>query len=120
LWLLLLHRAAASLQVEGRGKLGPKFFGPYQVAERIGDVAYMLILPARAHIHDVFHVRRLKPFHGVPPGHLSVFPLVQHRCVLIEPEMVLRGRLARGRKHVLVRWKGAPTSEAAWVDLEEF
>jgi hypothetical protein len=28
-WLRLLHRLVSSLQVQGRGKLGPKFFGPH-------------------------------------------------------------------------------------------
>jgi hypothetical protein len=115
-WLRLLHRSAASLQVQGRNKLGPKFFGPFQVAERVGDVAYRLLLPVGARIHDVFHVGLLKPFHGTPP----VQPPLQHGRVLVQPEAVLKGRLARGRREVLVRWKGAPAAESSWVDLEEF
>jgi len=119
-WLHLLHRPVASLQVQGRGKLGPKFFGPYKVAERIGDVAYRLVLPAGARIHDVFHVGLLKPFHGDPPEQTPVLPPIQHGRVVVEPAEVLRGRLARGRRELLVRWKGAPASETSWVELEEF
>jgi predicted ester cyclase len=40
--------------------------------------------------------------------------------VLVQPEAVLKGCLARGRREVLVRWKEALAAESAWVDLEEF
>ena len=40
--------------------------------------------------------------------------------MVVEPEAVLRGRLARGQREVLVRWKGAPTAETSWVALDEF
>jgi hypothetical protein len=40
-WLRLVHRPVGSLEMQGRGKLGPKFYGPYQVEEHIGDVAYI-------------------------------------------------------------------------------
>jgi transposase InsO family protein len=119
-WLRLLHRPVASLQVTGRGKLGPKFFGPYQVLQRVGDVAYKLSLPAGARIHDVFHVGLLKPFHGDPPEQLPVLPPLQNGRVLVAPEKVLKGRIARGRQQLLVRWKGAPAAESAWVELEDF
>lgn len=119
-WLRLLHRPAVSLQVQGRSKLGPKFFGPFQVSERVGDVAYRLVLPAGARIHDVFHVGLLKPFYGEPPAQTPPLPPLQHGRVMVEPAAVLQRRLARGRQQVLVRWKGAPAAESAWVDVEDF
>jgi hypothetical protein len=119
-WLRLLHRPVASLQVAGRGKLGPKFFGPFRVLERIGDVAYRLELPAGARLHNVFHVGLLKQFYGDPPSQPPVLPPLHHGRVLVEPDVVLQGRWARGKKEVLVRWKNAPAAESSWVELEEF
>jgi hypothetical protein len=43
-WLRLLHRSIALLSVHGRSKLGLKFHGPFQVIERVKDVAYKLKL----------------------------------------------------------------------------
>ena len=40
-----------------RGKLNPRYIGPYDVLERIGPVAYRLALPpSLAGVHSVFHV----------------------------------------------------------------
>jgi hypothetical protein len=119
-WLRLLHRQVVSLNVQGRGKLGPRFFGPFQISERIGEVAYRLILPAGVRLHDVFHVGLLKPSYGEPPTQPPVLPMIQHGHVVVEREAVLQGHIARGQRELLVRWQGVPAAESSWVPLVDF
>ena len=41
-------------------KLSPKFYGPYEIIEKIGSVAYRFKLPVGAQIHPVIYVSQLK------------------------------------------------------------
>ncbi|GJW65244.1 putative reverse transcriptase domain-containing protein [Tanacetum coccineum] len=44
-----------------RGKLVPRYVGPFEILERIGPVAYRLRLPEElSGVHDIFHVSNLK------------------------------------------------------------
>ena len=43
-----------------RGKLSPRFIGPFEILKRIGVVAYRLALPPNmSSVHEVFHVSML-------------------------------------------------------------
>ena len=48
-----------------KGKLSPRFIGPYEILERVGPVAYRLALPLKlAKLHDVFHVSMFRRYHS--------------------------------------------------------
>ena len=46
-----------------RGKLSPRFIGPFEILERVEAVAYRLALPPSLDgVHDVFHVSQLRGY----------------------------------------------------------
>jgi hypothetical protein len=120
MWLRLLHRPLASLDIKGCTKLGPKYFGPFMISERIGDMAHKLQLSEGARLLNVFHIRVLKKFHGTPLASLGLLPLIKNGRACVEPEEVSKSRLARGCRQFLVKWKGQDAASSSWVDAEEF
>ncbi|WMV41778.1 hypothetical protein MTR67_035163 [Solanum verrucosum] len=56
-----------------KGKLSPRFVGPYKILKRIGKVAYELELPTKlVAVYSVFHISLLKKCVGDPT---SIVPL---------------------------------------------
>ena len=61
-----------------RGKLSPRFIGPFEILERVGTVVYRLALPpSKSGVHEVFHVSMLRmytpdPAHVVDWGEIEV------------------------------------------------
>nr|GFA60572.1 DNA/RNA polymerase superfamily protein [Tanacetum cinerariifolium] len=44
-----------------KGKLSPRFIGPFEILDRVGEVSYRLALPPQlSHVHNVFHVSLLR------------------------------------------------------------
>ena len=61
-----------------RGKLSPRFIRPFEILERVGNVAYRLALPpSMSGVHEVFHVSMLRrytpdPTHVMDWGEIEV------------------------------------------------
>ena len=60
-----------------KGKLSPRFIGPFEILERVGQVAYRLALPPDlSSVHPVFHVSMLRKYvHD--PSHIIQLQSVQ-------------------------------------------
>ncbi|GJS47703.1 ty3-gypsy retrotransposon protein [Tanacetum coccineum] len=106
-------------------KLAKRFYGPYEVVERIGKVAYRLALPTASKIHPVFHVSILKLFTGNDTERVAELPKefqeghpMEQPVAVCDSRMVLHnGKLTR---QVLVQWAGRSPEEATWEWLSDF
>ncbi|XP_066333858.1 uncharacterized protein [Miscanthus floridulus] len=101
-------------------KLGPRYFGAYQVVERLGAVAYRLKLPPKARIHDVFHVALLKKYEGDPPAAIMSLPAILRGRVVPTPSQVVWAHLNCGCWELLVQWDGCSATDATWEPLADF
>ena len=65
-----------------KGKLAPRYVGPYEIIEICGPVAYRVRLPPRlAAVHDVFHISQLKKCVQVPTE------IIEQTEILVEPDL---------------------------------
>nr|GEW96112.1 retrotransposon protein, putative, Ty3-gypsy subclass [Tanacetum cinerariifolium] len=56
-----------------RGKLNPRYVGPYKVLEKVGKVSYKLELPEElSRVHNMLHVSNLKKCHADEPLAVSL------------------------------------------------
>jgi hypothetical protein len=100
--------------------LDPCYAGPFQILERIGTVAYNLLLSDRACIHDIFHVGLLKPHRGESPAAPTALPPLLDECILPEPKTALQAQLRRGVWYIRIKWRGLTKEDATWEKLDEF
>ena len=50
-----------------KGKLAPRYIGPFEIRLKVGEVAYRLVLPPEfSQIHPVFHVSMLRKYISNP------------------------------------------------------
>jgi hypothetical protein len=104
-----------------RGKLAPRYVGPYKVLARRGPVAYRIQLPeVLSAVHNVFHVSQLKkclrvPTEAVEIEGLSLQPDLSYEehpvKILDEKERVTRNNVVKFYK---VQWQHHSEDEATW------
>ena len=104
-----------------KGKLAPRYIGPFRILARRGHVAYKLELPPQfSHIHDVFHVSQLRrcfkdPHRAVGHELLELQDDLSYKehpiCILDQAERRTRQKTT---KFLKVQWSNHNEDEATW------
>ena len=109
-----------------KGKLAPRYVGPFPIIERCGPVAYRLELPTHlSTVHNIFHVSQLRKCLRVPTKIVDIEEL-QLEPDLMYPEhpvkiVDFKTRVTRNQtsKFYKVQWSNHFEREATW-ETEEF
>ncbi|KAL6211008.1 hypothetical protein ACLB2K_016237 [Fragaria x ananassa] len=109
-----------------RGKLSPRYIGPYEIIERVGSLAYRLVLPSElSRIHNVFHVSMLRKYIADPSHVLEEQPISLQKDLSYEEEPVQildrKEQVLRSKSIPLVKvlWRSHQVEEATWESEEQ-
>ena len=104
-----------------KGKLKPRYVGPFEILKKVGKLAYELALPPHMqHIHNVFHVSMLKRYNPDSRHVIEYEPIdIQQDLSFIEqPIRILdrREKVLRNKSVYLVRvlWRNPVVEESTW------
>ncbi|KAA3447270.1 DNA/RNA polymerases superfamily protein [Gossypium australe] len=108
-----------------KGKLSPRFIGPYENTETIGPVAYYLALPSELEkIHDVFHVSMLNryrsdPWNVIVPTEVEIQPDMTYGEELVKI-LAREVKQLRNKSIALVKvlWQRHGLKETTWEPEE--
>ncbi|KAK1612192.1 hypothetical protein QYE76_035865 [Lolium multiflorum] len=114
-----------------KGKLAPRYVGPFKILDRRGEVSYQLELPEEmSAVHNVFHISLLRKCLEVPEK-TEVFKNIDHRAIDINKDLTYREvpihileeafRTTRTRsiKFLKIQWSNHTEEEATWEREED-
>ncbi|XP_074293306.1 uncharacterized protein LOC141620292 [Silene latifolia] len=123
--LLKVSPIMGVIRIGKKGKLRQKYIGPYEILDRLGEVAYRLALPLiLERVHNVFHVKQLQKYVSDPTHVLEVehIELDDALSYVETPKEILdcKIRKTRNREIVLVKvlWSNHKVEEAIWETEE--
>ncbi|KAE8709758.1 hypothetical protein F3Y22_tig00110328pilonHSYRG00349 [Hibiscus syriacus] len=120
-YLKLQPYRQTSITLRKNLKLDARYFGPYKIQKRVGQVAYQLELPPDSKLHPVFHISLLKkriwkqrlilmnPPEVASDGQLKIYPA-----------SVLKRRIVKRQNQsipqVVVQWANMGLNDTTWED----
>ncbi|MCO5563944.1 hypothetical protein L7F22_017596 [Adiantum nelumboides] len=103
-------------------KLAKRFYGPFQILQKINPTAFRLKLPDHWHIHNAFHASLLKPYKGTPPAAPIEEdpPEFDEMEEILRPEKILKHedkvlRTGKILRRYLVKFANYPDEDARWM-----
>jgi hypothetical protein len=111
----------SSLGLQKQVKLHSKFYGLFKVPQKIGNVAYKLMLPEGYSIHHVFHVSQIKKHIGPKVIPQANFPLTdsEGNIMVYHEKLLNRRMIPRNNESVIqwmIQWVNLPPTTTTWED----
>jgi hypothetical protein len=108
-------------QIGVKGKLAPRYIGPFPILEQCRPVAYRLQLPETlSTVHNVFHVSQLKKCLRIPDRTIDVVNVALEPYLTYSEHTIRvfdqKDRITRKRtlKFYKVQWNQHTEDEATW------
>jgi hypothetical protein len=124
-WVYLKLQPYRQLSISGKQnqKLSPRFYGPFEIEQRIGKVAYRLRFPVGSAIHLILYVSQLKKHISrgtnisptlpiaTPEGQLKIYPLqILAQCTVKRHNVVA--------PQLLIKWSNLADEDVSWEDYD--